>query len=211
MGSSQKGDRFKASEEGGDDSTRREGEESEREEGESEGEDWEGEREGEGETSEEEEASSQPGPSLAQPIPARGDPRTIPSSSHAQPLLLAGRRVALSVAGGKLGRRKAIKCEAEGSHWWFRMGEHEVALSVKRAPAVPSLSRLLIVHARYRLLNRTGRNVWFEASQGGPQGVLPADQSLPRPVQWSGRSKERRWMRITLTQRELCRRERHPL
>ena len=93
-----------------------------------------------------------------------------------------------------------MSCESEGNSWSVSLGGSELALSVQPTPAATPCSRVLFVHARHRLLNRTGRPLRYSAAAGGPSGWLSATQDVAQPIQWSGAaaSSEQRWIRLTL-------------
>ena len=117
----------------------------------------------------------------------------------ARPLLLAGRRVSLARASPPSSWSRPLSCETEGSSWNLTLGDCDLALSVQAAPSAAPRSKLLVVHARYRILNRSGRALRYRACwlPDGPTGWLSPDQDAPIPIQFGATATPDRCLQLS--------------
>ncbi|KOO21958.1 hypothetical protein Ctob_000724, partial [Chrysochromulina tobinii] len=95
------------------------------------------------------------------------------------PLLLSGRRIKLAMAGMKWGGgatkhrwSKPLSCEIVGEHTQRDVGVFEVGISVLAAPDVCPRSRIVLLHPRVRLVNRTGIDLMYRSKGGDLGGTL---------------------------------------
>ena len=82
------------------------------------------------------------------------------------PLLLSGQRLAVAVGEVPSEWSKPFACDLSAEAASIALGGKEIGLSVLAPPSTAPRTRLLIVHARLRLLNRTRRPLVFRPRGG---------------------------------------------
>ena len=110
-----------------------------------------------------------------------------PKKVPAGPLLLGGRRVKLGLGGGAKGSgkwAKAVLCEVVGDAFGVPLGTFEVGLNVLAPPAASPRSRVLVLHPRMRILNRSGLDLQYQSRGGRIGGILSAQNASSVPFHW---------------------------
>ena len=108
-------------------------------------------------------------------------PRTAPG-----PWLLSGRRLKVALGGrGHKGKWcRPLNCEIVGDSWAVPLGKVEVGVAVMAPPSAAPRSRLVLIHPRYRILNRSGLDVSFRSRGGQASGMLRSDERRSVPFHW---------------------------
>ena len=96
------------------------------------------------------------------------------------PMLLSGKRLKLGLGGGlakKSGKWcKPLLCEVIGDTWGVGLGSFEVGVAVLAPPEASPRSRLLLLHPRHRILNRSGADLQYKSRDGHLGGILQASE-----------------------------------
>ena len=116
------------------------------------------------------------------------------------PWLLSGKRLKVALGGGGLKGRwsKALTCEVVGDTWAVPLGRVEIGLAVLEPPAASPRSRLVLIHPRYRVLNRSGLDLIFRSRGGHVGGALGRDDRRSVPFHWGDTPLSERFLQLAM-------------
>ena len=122
------------------------------------------------------------------------------STTALGPLLMSGRRIKVALGSGSRaeGRwSKPVVCEVVGDSLGVPVGTYELGLIVLEPPPSSPRSRVILIHPRYRILNRSGINLQYRSISGQIGGVLAkAEASLSTPFHWGETLTSERFLQL---------------
>ena len=116
------------------------------------------------------------------------------------PLLMSGRRIKLALGSGARpeGRwSRPVVCEVVGDALGVPIGSYEVGLAVLEPPPSSPRSRVVVIHARYRILNRSGVELHYRSIGGQAGGALgKSGPAASAPFHWGDTVPSQRYLQL---------------